>query len=140
MWYDVGWIQIMDHNGQPQEPRDWCFIYDITIFFISIFNKFILKNPYRIIYVLVVNIKKSTLTRSSEKALDFKKSWVLGRASKMNTENTYIAHIYLHHLTTALTKAPYLDFQRAYIPPTSVSIIPARSECCIGLQERQRER
>lgn len=58
MWYDVGWIQIMDHNGQPQEPRDWCFIYDITIFFISIFNKFILKNPYCIIYVLVVNIKK----------------------------------------------------------------------------------
>lgn len=39
----------------------------------------------------------------------------------MNTENTYFTRIYLYHLTTALTKAPDLDFQHAYIPPTTVS-------------------
>lgn len=44
-----------------------------------------------------------------------------------NVENIF--NIHLHHLTTVVTEAPYLDFHRAYSSLHSVSIIPARSEC-----------
>lgn len=78
--------------------------------------------------VSVVNMKKHPCWKQREKyssrnAFGLKKRRMLGRASKMNVEKkqTDFTHIHLHHLTTVVTRAPYLDFQRAYIPPTTLS-------------------
>lgn len=56
----------------------------------------------------------------------------------MNIENAYFTPIYLHRLTTTLTKAPYLDFQHAYTVflPLQCQHNP-KIECGITLQERQ---
>lgn len=96
MWFAVGSIQIMDHSGQPQEPRDWYFIYDITTFLSLTLTSLFLRIPTAetIIYVSVVNIKKYSCWKQWEKyrntnvALDLK-SRVLGGASEMNMENTH---------------------------------------------------
>lgn len=58
--------------------------------------------------------------------LVFEKSRALGLASGTCVGNTYFSHVYLHCLTKALTKAPYLDFQ---VHIQYFSIIPTRSEC-----------
>lgn len=78
--------------------------------------------------------------RNKHVTFGFKKSWVFSRASKTNTENTHFTHIYLHHFTTTLRKAPYLSNVHMYSYHYSVSKIPARSDCCIGLQEKAKRR
>lgn len=75
-----------------------------------------------IIYISVVNIKAYPCWKQTEKyrnkkvTFGFKKSQVLGRGSKMNTENTHFTHIYLRHLTTTLRKALYLSSVHIFLP------------------------
>lgn len=103
---------MVSHKGQETDV-----LSAISLHFLSLpLTRLCLRIPTAaetIIYVSVVNVKEQPLLVAVRKnigtemwPLVSKKSRVLGGASKINTENTSLTHIYLHHLTTALTKAP----------------------------------